>query len=65
VYPYAQFPIKLELSGDAELIGPDLITAEGGMCGTYIRTKGKAGKAELKISCNGLESVSMTFKILI
>jgi len=65
VYPYAQFPVKLELSGDAELIGPDLITAEGGMCGTYIRTVGKAGKAELKISCNGLESVSMTFKIFI
>jgi beta-galactosidase len=63
VYPYAQFPIKLELSGDAELIGPDLITAEGGMCGTYIRTVGKAGKAELRISSNGLESVILTFNI--
>ncbi len=63
VYPYAQLPVKLELTGEAELIGPDIITAEGGMCGTYIRTVGKAGKAELRISSNGLESVILTFNI--
>ena len=36
VCPYAQLPVRFELEGDAELIGPDIVTAEGGMCGTYI-----------------------------
>ena len=48
--PYAQLPVKLELSGAAELVGPDTVTAEGGMCGTYIRTKGEKGIARLKLS---------------
>ena len=61
--PYVQLPVKLELKGDAELIGPDTITAEGGICGTYIRTIGKPGKAELTIKCSGLEDVRMTFDI--
>lgn len=63
VYPYAQFPLKLDISGEAELIGPDMITAEGGMCGTYIRTIGKPGKAELTIRCNGMDDVVLTFDI--
>ena len=61
--PYVQLPIRFELKGEAELIGPDVVTAEGGMCGTYIRTTGKPGKAELKIKCNGLEDVVLTFDI--
>ncbi|MBQ5441450.1 MAG: glycoside hydrolase family 2 protein [Firmicutes bacterium] len=63
--PYVQLPIVFELKGDAELIGPDIVTAEGGMCGSYIRTVGRAGKAELTIKANGLESVRMTFDIKI
>ena len=63
--PYVQLPIVFELKGDAELIGSDIVTAEGGMCGTYIRTVGRAGKAELTIKANGLESVRMTFDIKI
>ena len=65
IYPYAQLPISLKIEGEAELIGPDLLTAEGGMTGTYIRTLGRAGKAELLISSPGLESVRLTFDISI
>ena len=39
---YAQLPIKIEVGGDLELVGPDTVCAEGGMCGTYIKSNGKA-----------------------
>ena len=61
--PYMQLPVKFVLTGDAELIGPDVVTAEGGMCGTYIRTTGREGKAELIIRCDGMEDVRLTFEI--
>ena len=63
ICPFAQLPISLRLDGDAELIGPDTVTAEGGMCGTYIRTTGRSGAAELTISTPGLSSVKIRFDI--
>lgn len=60
---YAQLPVKLTLHGDAELIGPNTITAEGGMCGTYIRSVGRAGKASLTISTAQTEPVTVEFEI--
>ena len=60
---YAQIPVKLTLEGEAELVGPDLLAAEGGMCGTYIRTTGQKGKAKLTISTPQTEAVSITFTI--
>ncbi len=60
---YAQLPVKLEISGDAELVGPDVVTAEGGMCGTYIRTLGRAGSARLTVSTAQTESVTLEFEI--
>ena len=62
---YAQLPVKFELTGEAELIGPDAVTAEGGMCGTYIRTTGIPGRAVLTIKCSGLKDVRLTFDIKI
>ena len=47
---YAQIPVKLTLCGEAELVGPDMLTAEGGMCGTYVRTTGHSGEATLTVS---------------
>ncbi len=60
---YAQLPVSLSLSGDAELAGPTVVTAEGGMCGTYVRSIGKAGKAVLTVSCPQCEDVSAEFDI--
>ena len=60
---YAQIPVKLTLEGEAELVGPDLLAAEGGMCGTYIHTTGQKGKAKLTISTPQTETVSITFTI--
>ena len=61
--PYAQIPIHFTLEGDAELVGPAVVTAEGGMTGTYIRTVGREGQAKLTISSNQTESVTILFQI--
>ena len=34
VTPYAQLPVQFSLEGDAQLVGPKVVTAEGGMTGT-------------------------------
>jgi len=61
--PYAQYPVKFTLEGAAELVGPDVVTAEGGMCGTYVRTIGTSGAAKLTVSVYGMESVEVEFTV--
>ena len=61
VAPYAQLPVRLKMEGAAALVGPDVVTAEGGMCGAYIRTVGKTGKASLTVSADGVENVTVHF----
>ena len=47
--PYAQLPIKLQADGAVELAGPELITAEGGSTGCYVKTRGFAGEGSLRL----------------
>jgi len=61
--PYAQLPVLLTLEGAAQLVGPAAVTAEGGMCGTYIRTTGETGTAKLMISAHGLAPVTIEFTV--
>jgi beta-galactosidase len=61
--PYAQVPVTFALSGPAELVGPDTVTAEGGMCGTYLRTTGAAGEAALTVSAPQTQPVTVQFHI--
>ena len=63
IAPYAQLPVRLTLEGAAQLVGPDVVTAEGGMCGTYIRTTGEPGAAKLTISADGLAPVVIEFTV--
>ena len=63
VAPYAQVPVLFTLTGDAALVGPAAVTAEGGMCGTYVRTLGRAGQALLTVSAPGTESVTVEFTV--
>ena len=63
VAPYAQLPVFLEVEGAAELVGPDVVTAEGGMCGCYIRTIGEAGEAKLVISTDQTDPVEVLFTV--
>jgi len=61
--PYAQIPLKLEVSGVIGLIGPKTITAEGGMGGAIIRTCGKSGTGTLTISSDMTDPVTLTFEV--
>ena len=61
--PYAQNPVKFTVEGPLELVGPDVATAEGGMCGTYVKTTARTGSAKLTISCHGLDSVAVDFLV--
>ena len=61
--PYAQLPVRLTLEGLAQLVGPDAVTAEGGMCGTYIRTTGEKGTAKLTVAAHGMEPVTVEFAV--
>jgi len=60
---YAQLPVMLAIEGAAELVGPAIVTAEGGMCGTYLRTTGRQGKATLRISTYQTDPVSIEFDV--
>jgi len=61
--PYAQLPVRFSLSGDAELVGPDTVTAEGGMCGAYLRTVGRTGRARLTVSTGQTPTVTVDFTV--
>lgn len=61
--PYAQIPVTFSVSGSAELVGPSVTTAEGGMCGAYLRTTGKAGSAALTVHTEQTEDAIIDFTI--
>lgn len=61
--PYAQLPVHLKAEGAAELVGPSVVTAEGGMTGTYIRTIGLSGQARLTISTDQTETETLIFQV--
>ena len=61
--PYAQLPVKLKLRGALQLVGPDTVTAEGGMCGCYVKTVGRRGKATLTLIAVGCEDVTVDFAV--
>lgn len=61
--PYAQLPVSFTLTGDLELAGPAVTTAEGGMCGTYVRTLGRSGRASLTVHTEQTQDVTLDFTI--
>lgn len=65
VLPFFNEPVVLESEGPIEIIGPKVISLQGGMGGTYIRTVGQEGKAMLKVknAQSGDMSVFYTVKI--
>ena len=63
IAPYAQLPIELTLEGPAELVGPRVISAEGGMTGTYVKTVGRSGQVILTIRSFQTEPVTISFSV--
>ncbi len=60
---YAQLPLRLRAEGAVALAGPELICAEGGMCGCYVRTVGESGEGSLRIECGQTEPVTLRFTV--
>ena len=60
---YAQLPLHLHVSGAAELVGPTVVTAEGGMTGCYIRTVGQPGEAVLTVIGERMAPLELRFDI--
>ena len=63
IAPYAQLPVIFTLVGQAELVGPGVVTAEGGMTGTYVATTGQSGQAVLTVQTAQTEPVQVVFTI--
>ena len=64
VLSFANMPVKLRVEGPIALIGPDCISLQGGMGGTYVKTTGEAGEAKLFIENENCEMVIIPFQII-
>ena len=60
---YAQLPVSLHAEGEIALAGPTIVTAEGGMCGCYVKTTGRTGRGTLRIRTAQTEDVEIEFTI--
>lgn len=63
IVPYAQLPIRFKTEGPIEVIGNDVVCAEGGMTGTMIRTTGTAGTGTLYIECDQVKPIKLVFVV--
>ena len=61
--PFASLPMELKVEGPAQLVGPEIITAEGGMCGTYLKTTGQTGKVTLTVTTPRTPAVTVEFEV--
>ncbi|MFI3325314.1 MAG: glycoside hydrolase family 2 TIM barrel-domain containing protein [Clostridia bacterium] len=64
ILPYYQGVVSFECSGNIEIIGTKHASLIGGNVGTYVKTTGEAGKAQLKITSFGLEDIVLDFEII-
>ena len=60
---YAQIPVYFDAEGPIEVVGPGVCTAEGGMCGTYIKTTGQSGTAKLTVRTAQTEPFEIEFTV--
>ncbi len=65
VLEYYNEPVMLSIEGDAQIIGPKVISLKGGMGGTYIKTIKKSGKATLTVKTNYDQEATINFEIKI
>lgn len=56
-------PIKISTSGPIEIIGPDLISFNGGMTGVYVKSIGEPGNAIVKLENLQLGVSQIEFKV--
>ncbi len=54
---YANVPLKLTTEGTVSIIGPQIISLNGGMGGTYVKSNGVPGMGKLIIDGQGIHEV--------
>ena len=62
---YANDPVIIHTEGDIEIIGPSVISLQGGMGGTYVRSLGREGSGRITISSPGGAKESVEFNITV
>ena len=60
---YAQLPLQFEVNGDVELVGPSVVAAEGGMSGTYVKSRGRAGTGCITVKADGCAPAELHFDV--
>ncbi|NLL63863.1 MAG: glycoside hydrolase family 2 protein [Ruminococcaceae bacterium] len=65
ILPFYNGPIAISTKGGIEIIGPNEISLQGGMGGTYVKTTGKESKGVLEIKTNTGEKASIDFEIIV
>ena len=63
ILSFCNDPVELIAEGEIELVGPPMTAFQGGMTGTYVRTKGKSGKGKLKVLAYGAEPCEIEFTV--
>ena len=63
VLPFSNDPVSFSVEGPIELIGPSVISLQGGMGGTFVKTTGKTGTAKLSITTQNGETTTVDFII--
>lgn len=63
VLPVYNDPVSFEVKGSLALIGPSVISLQGGMGGTYVKTVGEAGEGTLIIRYGVGQEISIDFEI--
>lgn len=63
VLPFYQEPVRLITEGDISIIGPDTITLQGGMGGTYVKSLGRSGQGALLLQSLTAGEVRIPFQI--
>jgi beta-galactosidase len=61
--PYAQLPLQLRAEGAVALAGPELVCAEGGSTGCYVKTTGETGGGVLHIRCGQCAPLTLRFTV--
>ena len=61
--PYAQLPLQLRAEGAVALAGPELVCAEGGSTGCYVKTTGETGEGVLHIRCGQCAPLTLRFTV--